>query len=308
MYIFNHTEVTSVQRIGQPQNRRYRADQMAFRRAQRAELRRIEPRRGLAMTARGLRDDLDLERIEAQQLGVLDQVVGVTVVAIVVDDAADVVQQRGVFEQFARLRAGLERRRGRVENLERQARDLRPMPVERIETPRQRTHRAPARLDRAASLRARVDHAQQDALAQRPGAGHQLRRARVLQHEVRQYRRRRHQVRTLGVGPRKLGALIGGELEQAVAQPGDVGGGDAQAVEPILLAVARHPRHRDQRVYGSRGANRAYHTGAARLAQQRIELAMQMVFEPAHLGRLGWVGGEEALAQPRDAQRQAFHP
>jgi hypothetical protein len=71
------------------------------------------------MAARSLRDDLDLERIEAQQLGILDQVVGVTVVAIVVDDAPDVVEQRRMFEQFARLRSGLERRRGRVENLER---------------------------------------------------------------------------------------------------------------------------------------------------------------------------------------------
>ncbi|MGA8057297.1 MAG: hypothetical protein WB999_03590 [Candidatus Binataceae bacterium] len=65
---------------------------MAFCRAQRAELRRIQPGRGLAMAARGLRDDLDLERIEAQQLCVLDQVVGVPVVAIVVNDAPDVVQ------------------------------------------------------------------------------------------------------------------------------------------------------------------------------------------------------------------------
>jgi hypothetical protein len=65
VYIFNHIEVTSVQRIGQPQNRRYRTDQMALRWAQRTELRRIEPGRGLAMAARGLRDDFDLERVEA---------------------------------------------------------------------------------------------------------------------------------------------------------------------------------------------------------------------------------------------------
>jgi hypothetical protein len=68
------------------------------------------------MAARGLRDDLDFERIEAQQLGILDQIVGVTVVAIVVDDASDIVEQRGMLEQLARLRAGLERRRGGVEN------------------------------------------------------------------------------------------------------------------------------------------------------------------------------------------------
>lgn len=69
------------------------------------------------MAARGLRDDLYLERVEAQQLGVLDQIVSMTVVAIMVDDPADIVQQCGVFEEFARLRPGFERRRGCVENL-----------------------------------------------------------------------------------------------------------------------------------------------------------------------------------------------
>jgi hypothetical protein len=117
MYIFNHTEVTPVQRIGQPQNRRHRTDQMAFCGAQGAELRRVEPRRRLAMAAGGLRDNLDLEWVEAQQFGVFDQVVGVAIVAIMVDDASDVVQEGGVFEQLARLRADLQRRRCRVENL-----------------------------------------------------------------------------------------------------------------------------------------------------------------------------------------------
>jgi hypothetical protein len=69
------------------------------------------------MATRGLRDDLDLERVEAQQFGVFDQVVGVAVVAIMVDDATDVVQESGVFEQLARLRTDLQCRRRRVENL-----------------------------------------------------------------------------------------------------------------------------------------------------------------------------------------------
>jgi len=69
------------------------------------------------MAARRLRDDFDLERIETQKLGVLDQVISVPIVAVVVDDASDVVKQRRVFQQLARLRARLEQWRGRVENL-----------------------------------------------------------------------------------------------------------------------------------------------------------------------------------------------
>jgi hypothetical protein len=120
------------------------------------------------MAARRLRDDLDLERVETQQLGVLDQIVGMTVVAIVVDDTADIVQQSGMLEQLARLRSGFERRCRGVENFERQARYLRAMSVERTEAPRQCADRAPTGLDRAApscAPRAPVDHAQQDALA-----------------------------------------------------------------------------------------------------------------------------------------------
>ena len=117
MYIFNHTEVTPVQRIGQPQDRRHRADQMAFCGTQGAELRRVEPRRRLAMAARGLRDDLDLEWVEAQQFGIFDQVVGVAIVPIMVNDAPDVVKEGCVFEQLARLRTDLQCRRCRVENL-----------------------------------------------------------------------------------------------------------------------------------------------------------------------------------------------
>jgi hypothetical protein len=112
------------------------------------------------MASRTLCDNFDLERIEAQQLGVFDQVIGMAVVAIMVDDAPDVVEQRGMFEQFASLRASLKHRGGGVENLERQTRNLRPMPIERAEPPSQRTDRAPARLNRAASPRTCVDHAQ----------------------------------------------------------------------------------------------------------------------------------------------------
>jgi len=50
------------------------------------------------MAACRLRDDFDLERIEAQKLGILDQIIGVPIVAIVVDDASDVVKQRRVFQ------------------------------------------------------------------------------------------------------------------------------------------------------------------------------------------------------------------
>jgi hypothetical protein len=56
------------------------------------------------MAASGLRDDLDLDRIEAQKFGILDQVIGMAIMAVVVDNAADIVQERRVFEELAGLR------------------------------------------------------------------------------------------------------------------------------------------------------------------------------------------------------------
>src|SRR5579885_2944046 len=111
---------------------------MALGRAERAELGRVQTRRGLAMPARALGDNFDFERVEAKKLGVFYQIVGVAIVAVVIDDAPDVVQQRRMLQQLTRLRTGLEDRRRRVVNLQRQPRHLRAVPVERAEAPRPR--------------------------------------------------------------------------------------------------------------------------------------------------------------------------
>jgi hypothetical protein len=55
-------------------------------------------RRRLTMIARQERDDFDLLRIEAAQLAVLDQVVRMTMMALVADVDAGVVKERAIFE------------------------------------------------------------------------------------------------------------------------------------------------------------------------------------------------------------------
>ena len=57
------------------------------------------------MAARGLGDDFDFIRIEAEQLGVFDQVIGMAVVPVVVNRVADIVQKGRKFKQFARALA-----------------------------------------------------------------------------------------------------------------------------------------------------------------------------------------------------------
>ena len=53
------------------------------------------------MVAGDERDDFDLVRLEAAQVAVLDQVVGMAVMALVADVVADVVEQRRVLEPLA---------------------------------------------------------------------------------------------------------------------------------------------------------------------------------------------------------------
>ena len=64
----------------------------------------VEIRRLLAMAAGSLGNHFDFGGIEAEQLGIFDQVVRMAVVAIVIDGVADIVEQRAIFKQFARAR------------------------------------------------------------------------------------------------------------------------------------------------------------------------------------------------------------
>ena len=90
--------MAAVERVGDPQDRREPAHRAALLARERVELRRVELRRLLSMGPRGERDHFNLDRIEAEQLAVLDQVVAMMVMAIVIDRVTDVVQERGVFE------------------------------------------------------------------------------------------------------------------------------------------------------------------------------------------------------------------
>ena len=53
-----------------------------------------------AMVARHEAHDVDLLRLEAPEIAVLDQIEGMPMVALVADVLADIVQQRGILEPF----------------------------------------------------------------------------------------------------------------------------------------------------------------------------------------------------------------
>ena len=96
--------VAAVEALGQPQQVGQRADRLAVGLVEVSVGGEAHARRGLAMKQRRRRHDGDLALIEAEQIGVGDQVGRVHVVVGVRDEGADVVQQGSVVEQLA-LRA-----------------------------------------------------------------------------------------------------------------------------------------------------------------------------------------------------------
>jgi hypothetical protein len=76
------------------------------------------------MVSRDQRGDLDLLRVETPQISILDQVVGMAVVALVTDVDADVMQQRGELEPLPLAISQPVDTTRLVENAERKPRDL----------------------------------------------------------------------------------------------------------------------------------------------------------------------------------------
>jgi hypothetical protein len=81
-----------VEALGEAQDRRQRADCRPAFPAEVAVLGMAPLGRRLPVVARDQPDDLDLIRIEAPQIPILDQIVGMLVVALIADVYADIMQ------------------------------------------------------------------------------------------------------------------------------------------------------------------------------------------------------------------------
>jgi hypothetical protein len=116
--------VAAVESLGQPHNRREHANRPAKTAIEVPVSLMGFFRSRLPMVSRDERDDLDFLRIEAPQISILDQVVGMTMMTVVTDVYPDVVQQRGEFEPLALAIPKPMDAARLVENAERQPRDL----------------------------------------------------------------------------------------------------------------------------------------------------------------------------------------
>ncbi|HYM25237.1 MAG TPA: hypothetical protein VEU08_18600 [Vicinamibacterales bacterium] len=93
--------MAAVEALGEPQDRRERADRPPLLAFQIAESLVAALRRRLAMVTCDQRHDFDFVRLEAAEVAVADQIVRVPVVPLVTDVNPDVVQDGGVFQPFA---------------------------------------------------------------------------------------------------------------------------------------------------------------------------------------------------------------
>lgn len=76
------------------------------------------------MVSRDERDHLDFLRIEAPQISILDQVIGVAMMSIVADVYANVVEQGGILQPLAFAIAKPVNAACLIEDAERQSRNL----------------------------------------------------------------------------------------------------------------------------------------------------------------------------------------
>ena len=93
--------MAAVQPFGEPQDRREQAHRAAQVGGQARVLRVRFLRRASTMVPRHERDDLDLLRLEAAEISILDQIIRVLVVAGIADVDAEIVHQRRELEPLA---------------------------------------------------------------------------------------------------------------------------------------------------------------------------------------------------------------
>ena len=164
------------------------------------------------MIARDERDDLDLLRIEAAQVAVLDQVVRVPVVALVADVDADVVQQRAVLEPLA-LAVGQPVHAARlVEDVQRQPRDLlrvlRPVAAALAELDDAAAPDVGVALDLADAGAVAVDVVEDEAFAQREVAERELVGAEPADDRVEEHRAGDREIGAPRIHARRRQALL----------------------------------------------------------------------------------------------------
>ena len=276
--------VAAIESFGEPHDRR----QHAHCRTQRAvEVAKALVRlfRGrLAMIARNEGDDLDLLRIEAAEITILDQVIRMAVMPIVADVHADVVQQRRVLEPFALAIAEPVHAPRLVEDAERQLRDLLRM-LRPVSAPLAQLDDAAAAdvgvaFDFADAGAVPVDVVEHEAFTQCEIAEGEMLGAETAQNRVEKNRSGDAQIGAARIETRDLKPLLDIGLDQPLAQ--SVQRLRADALIPDILRRCSFligDREGAETQNGARRPNHSIETGRGDLLEVRSHLLVEMLHQ-----------------------------
>lgn len=199
----NRVGMAAVEALGEPQHGGQGAHGLAVRATERPEIGMAAPRFCTAVISGDEGDPLDLVGVEAAQIAVPNQVLGVAMVLFIADVDTDVVEQRRELEPLALAVAQPVDAACLVEEREGEARDLRGMGLAVIAALGQLDDTAtpdvghPLGLDDCAPvLRDVVEH---EALAQRQIAERDLAGLEALHDRIEEHRARDGQVRAPGL-------------------------------------------------------------------------------------------------------------
>jgi hypothetical protein len=140
--------MAAVEAFGKPQDRGERSDGSPAFAAELAVPLVLPLRRRLPVIPGDQRDDLDLFWIKAPQISILDQIVGMLVVALVADVVAGVMQERCVGQGLTILLGASQTLAQRVEQDQRQTLDVRRVRLLDVTAKREVADRSRARFAR----------------------------------------------------------------------------------------------------------------------------------------------------------------
>lgn len=302
--------VAAVEPFGEPQDRAERANRAPQPAGQIAVALVASARRRLPVIARDQRDDLHLDRVEAPQISILDQVVGMAVMPLVADVQAHVVQPGGEFEPFPLAVAQPVDAPRLREHRERQPRDVAgvlghvPAALAELEHAPPADVRPP--VDRLDARRVALQVVEHDAFAKREVAERQVLRAEAPQQRVEQHGAGDRDVRSPRIESGQTQPRVEIERGEPLAQL-------AQRLHWDAPMAQRFRRHAALQAEGDRSEaedrpgrpDHAVEPPARELIDPDAALPIDMLHEPPFVAPAERVASDEPFGEADDAELEA---
>jgi hypothetical protein len=267
-------------------------------------------RRGLAVIPGDERNLVDLVRLEAAEVAILDQVIRVFVVLFVADVHADVVQDCSVLQPLA-LAIGEPMDRARlIEDTGREARNLLRVLRPVVASLSELVDAAPADVRIALRLHDFLpmagDVIQHDPFAQRQVAERDVVGAEPAQQLVEEHHAGHREVGAARLQSGHAQTVVEIERHQFFSRPSDLLGRDATVPErrPQRQTVRRGD-HGAEAQNGARRAHDAIEPGAGDLGEKLSDLGVDVPDQAALVAALERVALDEPLGQADYAQLEA---